>query len=225
MKMRHKPETKVKGKRLGRHVEHDSRSLAHPAPETTAKLVSVKHKRHCPPFDQGDVGSCTGNATAGACMTDPIYKTGRHLTEKDALAIYEDATRLDDVPGQYPPDDTGSSGLAAAKAAQRLGLIKSYKHAFTFAAVEAALAKGPGILGIDWYEGFDSPIGPDAELRISGEVRGGHEIVLDEINFETQMVGGTNSWGSSWGNGGRFTLSFDTLKQLLRSDGDFTVLS
>ena len=32
--------------------------------------------------------------------------------EQFAVALYSDATKVDAYPGTYPPDDTGSSGLA-----------------------------------------------------------------------------------------------------------------
>ena len=36
-----------------------------------------------------------------------------------AVKLYEDATVVDGYPGEYPPDDTGSSGLAICKVSQR----------------------------------------------------------------------------------------------------------
>ena len=107
----------VSGRRLGRHIEHDERSRAYPAARAP-KVVSVAHARHCAPFDQGQTGSCTGNAEAGLLMTDPLFVTGRCLSESDAVALYEQATHLDRVKGIYPPDDTGSSGLAVDEGGQ-----------------------------------------------------------------------------------------------------------
>jgi len=52
------------------------------------------------PFDQGALGSCTGNAMAGVLMTDPIWVPGRNLTEVDAVKLYKAATKLDNVPRQ-----------------------------------------------------------------------------------------------------------------------------
>ena len=94
--------------RLGRHVEHDPQSRAFSA--GTAAIKTVTYQRHGSAFDQGDLGSCTGNAMAGVLMTDPFWVRGRNLTEADAVALYKAATKLDDIPGKSPPDDTGSSG-------------------------------------------------------------------------------------------------------------------
>lgn len=220
----HLPEIVVPGKRLGRHVEHDPRSRMFETPHAAAPLVSAKHARHCPPFDQGDLGSCTGNAMAGAIMTDPIFR-GEALTETDAVGIYEAATRVDSISGHYPPDDTGSSGLAVARVAAAKGLISSYSHAFSLQTALAALGRGPVIIGISWYDSFDAPVGQHAELKIASgaQVRGGHEVELLEIDVSAKTVRGVNSWGSGWGDKGFFTMSFDTLERLLSEGGDCTV--
>lgn len=209
--------------RLGRHVEHDERSRAFSVAPRLTPLRSVQWPRHCDAFDQADLGSCTGNAMAGALMTGPLYVHGRELTEKDAVALYASATKLDTISGHYPPEDTGSSGLAVAKAAKRAGYIKEYKHAFGTNSALSALTLGPIIIGIGWYEGFDEPQGSDAELVISGDVRGGHELVLDGIDVKSGLVKGTNSWGVNWGNRGRFSMSFGTFKRLLAERGDVVV--
>jgi hypothetical protein len=212
--------------RLGRHVEHDARSFAFETEHARAHLVSASWRwsRRCAPFDQGDMGSCTGNAVAGAAMTAPLWRAGRNLTEVDAVRCYSDATRWDRIPGHFPPDDTGSTGLAAAKAGVRLGWFRSYRHAFDLHAALASLGRGPVVVGINWYEGFDRPIGDSARLEISGSVRGGHEIELLEINVDDQFVRGPNSWGTAWGDKGYFTMTWDTLGRLLAEDGDCRVL-
>ncbi len=221
--MRH--EHVVPGKRLGRHVFHDPKSRHYETPHASSPLISATWERHCPPYDQGDVGSCTGNAMAGALMTGPLWKPGRMLTEDDAVQIYEAGTHIDRIPGAYPPDDTGSTGLAVAKACKLAGLICCYHHAFSLHGALASLGRGPVLIGIPWYEGFDEPMGPLAELKIAGSVRGGHELYLLAIDVDAQRVRGCNSWGSSWGDAGHFTMTFDTLGELLADQGDCTVFA
>jgi len=50
-----------------------------------------------------------------------------------------------------------------------------------------------------------------------------HEVVADQIDAPKQLVWFWNSWGTSFGVGGRFARSFDTWKQLLERTGDVTV--
>lgn len=214
----------VPGRRLGRHVHHDHRSLAYPvAVLPSSQIRSVQWRRRCDPFDQGELGSCTGNAMAGLLMTGPFYEDGRDLTEKEAVSIYSDATKIDQFGGTFPPDDTGSSGLAVARVAHKRGLIRGYRHAFSIQAALAALQSGPVITGVPWYAGFDTPEGDQAVVSVSGDVRGGHEFVVDGIDVDAGLVFCTNSWGTEWGNRGRFAMTFATWKELLRQRGDVTV--
>jgi len=205
--------------RLGRHVEHDPASKAFATTHATAPLVSALHARTVLPFDQGELGSCTGNAMAGLLSTAPF---SLELTEDDAVTLYKAATKLDKIPGHYPPDDTGSSGLAVAKAAHNRGWLRAYHHAFTLHAALASLGRVPTIAGINWYEGFDRP-GSHGELLIAGSVRGGHEVELLGIDVEAQTVRGCNSWGPDWADHGYFTMSFATLDRLLSELGDVIV--
>jgi hypothetical protein len=219
------PEIPVPGMRLGRNIDHDERSKAFPA--MVAPLRTVRHERRCPPYDQGELGSCTGNAMAGALMTDPFYRQGRDLGEKDAVELYAEATRLDRFPGVYPPDDTGSSGLAVAKAAKREGYISSYRHAFGLQQALGALVVGPVITGVKWYSSFDHPL-PTGEVRIADDafVRGGHEFEVNGIEVENRRVWCVQSWGPTWGGlgDGTFWLSWDTWDLLLRDMGDVVQL-
>jgi len=217
------PEQPTPGRRLGRHIEHDARSRNFPAP--TAPIADVKHVRHTAAYDQGQLGSCTGNAMAGALMTDPYYRAGFELTEKNAVEFYEEATHLDHVAGVYPPDDTGSSGLAVAKAAKRGGYISAYTHAFGFNHALGALTVAPVITGINWYDSFDAPL-PTGECPLSAgaSVRGGHEVQLFGIDVENQRIWAYQSWGATWGGlgNGTFWFGYDTFAQLLSERGDVT---
>jgi hypothetical protein len=214
---------KVGPHRLGRHVEHDPASRAFSA--GTAAVKTVMHKRHTPAFDQGDLGSCTGNAMAGALMTEPLWVPGRKLTEVDAVKLYESATRLDDIPGKYKPEDTGSSGLGVMKAAVKAKYITGYAHSFSLEQLLGSLTLRPGILGINWYSSFDEPR-PDGECPLTPKAknRGGHEIQMFGIDVKKKRVWCFNSWGPTWGGTkkGTFYFSWKTLQRLLDEDGDAT---
>ncbi|WP_377271936.1 hypothetical protein [Peterkaempfera sp. SMS 1(5)a] len=223
------------GGRLGRHVEHDPRSRVYALSEDLlpGTYTSAVHTVRIPVLDQGSLGSCTGNAAEALAGCDPLYgaipasvaarPTGDAAAdERQAVALYSAATKLDSVRGQYPPTDTGSTGLAVAKAAQAAGLISGYQHAFSLDSALKALTASPLIVGVNWYEGFDSP---DAQGRvsISGSVRGGHEFLLYGLDADGRRVLARNSWGEGWGASGCFSFSFDDFGRLLSEQGDVTL--
>jgi len=210
-------EHEVKGKRLGRLVRHDPQSWSYPAPMAN-EIVSVRHRRLVPIFNQGSLGSCTGNAAVGCVSTAPYKHKGK---EKDAIAVYKAATSLDSIRGKYPPDDTGSSGLAVMKALKKMGWIEGYTHGFGLRNVLLALVLRPGITGISWRMGCDAP-DKNGVVRYTGGIRGGHEIELVGIDAEQKLVWFANSWGPKWGKQGYFAMSFDDYGEALKDHGDAT---
>lgn len=208
--------------RLGRHVNHDPRSLRYLVPSQGVQ-VSKTWTRRTPVLDQGNLGSCTGNASVGVLGTDPFVSTMNpaDLTEELAVAVYSLATKLDPFDGAYPPDDTGSDGLSAAKACKQLGLISGCQHATSLSAIVDALQVGPVIVGVNWYEGFDSPDSA-GKVKVSGAVRGGHEFEVCGVDVEARTFQAINSWGTGWGKSGYFYFSFGDMTRLLSEDGDCT---
>jgi hypothetical protein len=214
-------ERNVPGRRLGRHVLHDERSRQYPA--ALAPLTSVRHAAVGLPLNQGEIGSCTANALCGALDSEPDNEGQPALIEEDAVKLYELETQLEGKP--YPENDPGGTGLMVCKAAQQRGLITSYQHAFGLQQALEALVVRPVITGIPWYTSFDTPdpetgmvtIAPDATIR------GGHEIVADEIDAPNELVWFWNSWGPMWGKEGRFCMKFATWDLLLKQRGDVTV--
>lgn len=221
--------------RLGRHVNHDSRSLLYRVQaEDLSTLKSIRHERYIPTLDQGQLGSCTGNAAVGCLGTGIFWSTAEVvsvLNPTDAVAdeayavnVYSAATQLDPYSGEYPPTDTGSDGLSVAKVLQKLGLIAGYQHATSFAAALTALSKQPVMVGTAWLKDMSTPAN-DGRLVVSGDEVGGHEYVLDELDVENQVVWMHNSWSDSWGIEGRAYISWVDLSRLLKAEGDCTVLT
>lgn len=220
---------------LGRHVEHDPRSLnyAHGVLPTTA-IKSVDWTRRAPIFDQKSLGSCTGNAAAGLLCTDSATRTGLtsvtldgHVLPIDedlAVRIYSLATHLDQFQGTYPPTDTGSSGLGAAKALVKLGLATKYTHAFSLAALKSALQTGPLMVGTVWLNSMFAPT-PAGNLTVdpSSDVAGGHEYVISAYDTAADQFRIDNSWGDGWGAHGSAWILATDLQWLLSQQGDVTV--
>lgn len=211
------PEHVVAGKRLGRHIHHDPRSLDHPAERATT-VRDVWHKASGLPLDQGNRGSCTAQALCGALNSTPGVSP--LLTEADANHLYDQEIALEGYP---PSADPGGTGLYICKVGVADGLISSYQHAFGLQHALEALVLRPCITGVNWYEGFDNP-DEYGFVKIAGQVRGGHEFVADAISLARKAVGCWNSWGPSWGPwGGRFWLPFAVWERLLGEGGDVTV--
>ncbi|MBC9729245.1 hypothetical protein [Streptomyces sp. TRM68367] len=219
--------------RLGRHVEHDARSLrfAHGVLPSSA-IQPVQWTRRVPVFDQGDTGSCTGQAAAGLLGTDSAVRQGltsvqttqgvREVNEGLAMALYGLATTLDSIPGTYPPDDTGSSSLAAAKALQQLGLATGYTHGFGVGALKSALQDGPVMLGVLWLNSMFQP-SADGTVTVdpSSPVAGGHELIV--AGWDGGQFRLDNSWGAAWGDGGSGYITEADMAWLLNQQGDVTV--
>jgi Papain family cysteine protease len=214
---------------LARHVLHDDRSREFDATTLVRQrpLVTTLHESVCPPWDQGQVGSCTANAALGCLMTRPLWNGSWGFTEADALRLYEDETRIDDrqIPGHYPPDDTGSTFLWSAKALQRRGLIRSYRHAFSLKTALQLLLDWPVSTGLPWY---DSMFTVDRSGTIvydeSSGIRGGHQVCLVGVDVDRKAVRVRNSWGTGWGEGGYAWLGWSAYNTLLHQQGDAGVL-
>jgi hypothetical protein len=206
-------------------VYHDSRSRLFSFDTKGRTLTSVTHQRFISILNQGQVGSCTGNAGIGALGSNPLYKTAQNkysLDQNGALKLYSEATVIDGG-SPYPPTDDGSYGLSIAKALQNTGVISGYQHTFSLNSALLALTVYPILVGINWYQGMFTP-DPDGRVRITGALAGGHEIVARQIDAENSRVWFDNSWGPTWGVKGRFYLTFADLGTLLSQQGDVIVL-
>lgn len=213
------------GLRLGRHIRHDPRSLRYLV-EPTGVVQTKIWDRKIAILDQGNLGSCTGNATAGVLGSEPFYDTlpadkQKSLNEDEAVKFYELATQLDGYDGAYPPDDTGSDGLSVAKAAQQLGYISGYQHITSIAAAQTAILSGPFIVGTNWYSGMDDP-DSSGLVHVKGTIRGGHEYECFGYDATADVWHFCNSWGTSWGDSGRFMYSTADFARLLSEQGDAT---
>lgn len=219
------PERKIEGKRLGRHILHDEMSRGYQATEGPS-IIDVAHRVHRLPLRQKR-GSCTAEALCGDLNCAPDY-VGHIYTQKAADHLYDE--EIINEGGNPKTDDPGGTGLMVCKTAKQLGWISSYTHTFSMDSALKALAIRPGMTGVNWYEGFDSPDSKGI-ISIAGEIRGGHEFVVAQVLVEPRLVGCVQSWGRPWGvankalklTTGGFYMTWDTWERLLGEQGDFTV--
>lgn len=222
---------------LGRNVNHDSASRAYrvQVPRRTS-FRSVRHESRIAILDQGSLGSCTGNAGVSAIYHMP-FVSGRTAwsypaSEDGAVSLYSAATQIDPFAGQYPPTDTGSDGLSIAKVLKSKGIISGYLWAFTLDEALAQLMETPVLTGIPFlnsmFDTTDAGHPGHMVVRVDSGLAGGHELCADELVVGSRpdrsnwFVGGPNSWGSGWGDGGRWYLTVPEWGWCLDNQGDVT---
>lgn len=221
---------------LGRNVNHDSASRAYPVKAAGHALVSRRHNAFIGVLDQGALGACTGNSGVSAIYHQP-FTNSLHApawafqpNQAGAVALYSAATAIDPFQGTYPPEDTGSDGLSVAKVLKARGVIKGYRWAFSLAEALDALQETPLITGVNWYQSMFEPDSLTGIMTIDRArgLSGGHEVCVDEYVAPEDspngraLVGGPNSWGTSWGRGGRWYLAVTDWESLLAERGDVT---
>lgn len=199
--------TKAFAKAVTSHVRNLENSVG-PQP---APVAAVLWDDSDAVLDQGDTPHCVGAGCAQFGNTEPIND---HYTNADLHDIYYEAKVID---GEPKAEDGSSvhSGVKALKNRKRVGV---YAWASSLADIKAwVLNKGPMIVGTDFYNDMFSP-DADGYVKPTGGVAGGHCYLIigwddaDNITF-------LNSWGSSWGKGGRFHMKASDFNVLVQSPG------
>jgi len=205
---------------LGRQKVHDERSRAFAGRQavdrSTWRDKAIRIYDPSPNPNQ-EVGCCTGVAKCVQFNAVGNRKTGVVLNMEDALRIYTLNTSLDPFEGTYPPDDTGSSGLASCKSAQQLGIGGVYRWRFDGAdgVVQEVMAGNVVSVGTRWDYGM---FNPDSKgiIRPGGETAGGHQYVIRGYDVDRDLVMLRCWWGSfrdAW-------MKRSDLDALLRDGGD-----
>lgn len=213
----------------------------------------VDLRQYCSPIeDQGNLGSCTGNAIAGAI--ELLYKRQNKALDISRLFIYyyerllEGTINYDN--GAYIRDGikacytygapleslwpyniskfrTAPAQAALVDAAKRK--ITSYQRAADFNAVIDAITSGyPVTIGFSVYSSFDTNTVAKTGImpypNVSKEkLLGGHAVLLVGYNKDNQTFIARNSWGTSWGDKGYFYLPFQVIQNTSMSS-DFWVI-
>lgn len=219
-----------------------------------AKLpAKVDLRAQCPPVEnQGQLGSCTANALAGALeflelkedypLVDLsrlfIYYNERvieHSVAHDSGAMLRDGIKTLAKQGvcaeklwPYVFKQFAKRPPAACYTQAKQHTISSYQRLATTDEMRACLAAGfPFVFGFTVYESFES-----ATVARSGTVNlpkqnesaiGGHAVCAVGYDDKAQRFIVRNSWGAAWGKKGYFTMPYAYLADRDLSDDFWTM--
>ena len=202
--------------------------------------------------DQGNLGSCTGNALAGA-IEFLEQKDNVRFTDASRLFIYYNERAMEGT----IKSDAGAMIRDGIKTLKNLGVcserswpytiskfavkpgaacykealkrqITSYHRILTVDEMRACLAEGfPFVFGFTVYESFEGQ-----EVTHSGIVQmpqpnerslGGHAVLAVGYDDVQKRFIVRNSWGTGWGQKGYFTLPYEYLANRNLSDDLWTI--
>jgi hypothetical protein len=206
---------------LGRNRAHHSgsRSFALADPIDRSLWRSMSIRLYDPyPNPRQRVGCCTGCATSMMLNAVGNRVRGRVLDMEDGERLYSWASRNDPWEGAWPPEDTGSSGLAAAQAAQFYGYGGQYEWEFRGAdgVIQNVQAGRVMSVGTWWYaDMMDLPA--TRMIAPTGGIVGGHQYVIRGYDKYRDAALGRCWWGAEFRD---FWIKRTHLDDLLRDGGD-----
>jgi len=234
----------------------DARDHLYAAPMEMIGVIpaSVDLRAQCPRvYDQGQLGSCTANAIAGALEFDRLKQNISDFAPSRLFIYYNERVIEHTV-----DSDSGAQIRDGIKSVGQLGdcpetewpyVIAKFKtqppkncyaDALKYKAVlyqrltpilsqlKGCVASGyPFIFGFTVYESFESAQVAKtghASLPKSGEQSiGGHAVVGVGYDDAKQWFIVRNSWGNSWGMKGYFTLPYSYLTDNSLADDFWTI--
>ncbi len=214
---------------LGRRFALDHRDTNYPMhlllPEAPEDRTSRLWWPHGWWGNQGETSMCVEYAWQHWLADGPMYQGPEPGRGTEAIVLpvgtlYNRAQQLDEWEGE---DYDGTSVRGAAKALQELGYISEYHWAWDIGTlVDAVLHLGPVVIGINWYNDmfdYTQTDNPDP-IRVSGNLAGGHAVIVNGVDKETGIARVKNSWGRDWGFHGFFNIAFEDLMRLIDEDGE-----
>jgi C1A family cysteine protease len=226
-----------------------------PAHIAAASLpTKVDLREHMPPvYDQGDLGSCTGNAIAGDCHYQMVRQGGK-VWQPSPLFIYYNERVIEGAVMQ----DSGAEIRDGMKAINRWGIcseqlwkyeiskfrVKPSRAAYGEAAkhkifdyarigqsllqMKSVLASGdPFIFGFSVYESFEGDEVANTGIlpmpKKSENMLGGHAVLAVGYDDTHKWFIIRNSWGVEWGDKGYFYMPYDYIVDDNLADDFWTV--
>jgi len=208
----------------------------------------------CPPvYDQGQLGSCTGNAIAGALEFERIKQGLNDFTPSRLFIYYNErviegtvasdsgaqlrdgiksvATQGDCPETEWPYDISQFAVQPPAQCytdAVKYGVVQYQSVAQDLADMRACLAAGyPFVFGFTVYESFESAaVAQTGQVPMPGwfeRAVGGHAVVAVGYDDPTTVFIVRNSWGASWGDAGYFYLPYAYLADANLADDLWTI--
>ena len=223
-----KDNTQVKDRRLGRCIEFDEMSRAFPIRTLVADKPPVNKKWDCSQIlDQGVEGACVGFGLSHELIAAPDEVKG--LTNQTARELYWLVQHKDPWPGGAYPDAVpfyeGTSVLSGLKTLVELGYCDSFHWGFGIDDVLKGVSyEGPAVIGSFWWKSMYNPTSCCNRISPKGEIAGGHCYILNEVNWDIELVGIVNSWGLSWGDRGRAYITFKDMEIILKNEGEAAFL-
>ena len=233
----------------------DARDHIYQIPTIATKLPASMDLRKwdSPIEDQGALGSCTGNAIAGAIELINRKNSKKHNVSRlfiyyqervlegsvyyDAGAYIRDGMKACNRWGapieelwpynewQFANKPTTPAYTDASKRK-----VTGYQRCLNFAAVKVAIAAGnPVVVGFDVYDSFESAqvertgLMPYPNTRTES-LLGGHAVCLVGYNDRQSRFIARNSWGTSWGDNGYFYMPYRVIQDTNMSD-DFWLIN
>ena len=211
----------------------------------------VDLRPQCPPiYDQGQLGSCTSNAIAGAVEFDLIKEQQKRIFVPSRLFLYYNERVIEgtqdtdsgaeirdgiksvasqgDCPEDLWPYDISKFAVKPPaqcyQSAKQYEAVKYQRLQQDLNQLKGCLASGyPFVFGFTVYASFESQqvatTGHASMPQPGEEVVGGHAVVAVGFDDSQQWFLVRNSWGTSWGMKGYFTMPYTyLLDQNLSSD-------
>lgn len=169
-------------------------------------------------YNQGQEGACTGFSASW-------LMTMLNRRKYAARWLYQEAQKIDEWDDTPPAE--GSSVRAVFDVLRERGHRRSWAGLMLPVSLNDGIAANrwsttvdemrtsialstPGVLGINWYQNFETPVRHNGDYWIGinpfngtpltelGRVRGGHAIVFRGASDQRQAILLTNSWGASY---------------------------